>query len=356
MSVRQILSFIHSSTHPFIPSNCVQHLSQEKTLKAIHKIRAAVIGCGGMGSHHVKTLAAHPAFDLVAGCDVNPAALGNLPPAAARYADAAEMFEKHKLDLVSLILPNHLYEPMVKLAAAHGACVFTEKPFGHTLASCRAMIATLRAAGLRGWVGAQRKYAAHFREARGLLRDMPLDFVNVVFTYFWGPAFGDPGWRGDRARSGGVAVIDSGWHVLDALSWLVGDPDTVVCQLGFLESHPDIDDKAVIQFRYPSGAIGSVVISYTLPRSAMELTFAAGRRSVYLDYNALVAYSDARETQRIEAAKDEPIFTAMYDELAMAFGGDESAYVTDLARAERIMKTVDACYRSAQEGGAVKSV
>jgi len=325
-------------------------------LEASNKLRVAVVGCGGMGAHHVKTLAAHPAFELVAGCDVNPAALGNLPAAAARYADAAEMFEKHKLDLVSLILPNHLYEPMVALAAAHGACVFTEKPFGHTLSSCRAMIATLQAAGLRGWVGGQRKYAKHFREARDLLRDMPLDFVNVLFTYFWGPAFGDPGWRGDRARSGGVAVIDSGWHVLDALSWLVGDPDAVVCQLSYLKSHPDIDDKAAIQLRYPSGAIGSVVISYTLPRSAMELTFAAGRRSLCLDYNALVAFDDARETQRIKARKDEPMFMAMYGELARAFGGDASAYVTDLARAERIMQVVDACYRSAEQGTAIEIV
>ena len=319
-----------------------------------HAIRAGVVGCGGMGRSHVKTLAEHPAFELVAGCDIDPEALENLPEDAARYADAEAMLDEHKLDLVSLILPNHLYEPMVELAAAHGACVFTEKPFGHTLASCRAMIAALEAAGLRGWVGAQRKYASHFRKARELVAGMRLDFVNVLFTYFWAPAFADPRWRGERAKSGGVAVIDSGWHVLDVLDWFLGGPDTVSAQLSFLEAHPDIDDKAAIHLRYPSGAIGSVVISYTLPRAGMELIFAAGPTSLTLDYGGLSVYEAREETTRIDAEGDDTLFPDMYGELARAYAGDTSAYLTDVHRAERIMQVVDAAYRSARGGKPVQ--
>lgn len=300
---------------------------------SVEKIRAGVIGCGGMGTHHVKTLAEHEAFQLVAGCDISSDALTSLPPSAARYQDAEEMFARHKLDLVSLILPNHLYEPMVKLACAHGADVFTEKPFGHTLQSCRAMIACLEAAGRRAWVGGQRKYASHFRTARDLLCGMDVDFVNVLFTYFWGAAFADPGWRGDRAKSGGVAVIDSGWHVLDALSWLVGDPDAAFCQLAYLASHPDIDDKAAIQFHYPRGTIANVVISYTMPRSQLEMSFVAGRQSLHLNYDALTLHDGPKETRRVGALPDEPLFRPMYDELLKARSGDTSAFVTDMRRA-----------------------
>ena len=321
---------------------------------ASRRIRAGVIGCGGMGTAHVKTLAEHKAFELAAGCDINPEALKNLPEGVPGYASAKEMLAKHKLDLVSIIVPNHLYEPMVKLACRHGACVFTEKPFGHTLASCRRMIRALEAAGLRGWVGAQRKYAKHFQKARELLRKMPLDFVNLVFTYFWGPAFSDPGWRGDRARSGGVAVIDSGWHALDALSWFVGDPDAVFCQLTFLETRRDIDNIAAVQLHYPSGTIGSAVISYTQPRSMMDFTFSSQRKNLYLGYGGLTLHEDHQETLKIEAEPNEPIFVTMYDELARAYRGARSAYVTDMHRAERIMQVVDACYRSAKTGRAVR--
>ena len=311
------------------------------------KIRAGIIGCGGMGRSHVKTLAEHESFELVAGCDISPEALDNLPEGAARFDDAEAMFAKHDFDLVSLILPNHLYEPMTRLACAHGACVFTEKPFGHTLASCRAMIATLEAAGLRGWVGGQTKYQSHFVKARELVAEMSLDFVNVLFTYFWAHAFGDPRWRGDRSRSGGVAVIDSGWHVLDILDWFLGGPDAVSAQLSFLETIPDIDDKAAIHLRYPSGAIASVVISYTLPKATMELTFSAGPRSLYLSREGLGVFESTEEVMHVEPQADEQVFPRMYGELAKAYSGDFSAYVTDVRRAERIMQVVDACYRSA---------
>jgi len=318
------------------------------------KIRAGVIGCGGMGRAHVQALAGHEAFELVAGCDINREALDNLPDDAARYREAEAMLAEHKLDLVSIIVPNCLYEPMVKLAAAHGACVFTEKPFGHNLASCRAMIATLEAAGLRGWVGAQRKYAAHFRKAGELVEGMALDFVNVVFTYYWPRAFADPGWRGDRARSGGVAVIDSGWHVLDCLDWFLGGPDAVSAQLAFLAAHPDIDDKAAIHLHYPSGLVGNVFISYTLPKADMDITFSAGPRSLYLNYERLSVFDAREEVAHLDAVKDEPLFPAMYDELAKAYAGDTSAYLTDMHRAERIMRVVDAAYESARDGKPVQ--
>ncbi|MBM4038956.1 MAG: Gfo/Idh/MocA family oxidoreductase [Planctomycetes bacterium] len=314
---------------------------------ASEKTKVGVIGCGGMGAAHVKTLAEHEAFELVAGCDINMAALDSLPPGVARYQDPEVMFERHKLDLVCLILPNHLYEPMAGLACVHGADVFTEKPFGHNLESCRAMIAALEAAGRRAWVGGQRKYSAHFRTARDILCGMQPDFIHALFTYFWAPAFADPGWRGDRAKSGGVALIDSGWHVLDLLSWLVGDPVSAFCQLSYLKSHPDTDDKAALQLRYRSGAIATVTISYTLPKSQLELTFAAGRESLLLNYERLALFEGAQETMSVPATRDEPLFRWMYDELVKARAGSPAAYVTDMYRAERIMAVVDAAYRSA---------
>ena len=212
------------------------------------------------------------------------------------------------------------------------------------------MIAALEAAGRRAWVGGQRKYSSHFRTARDILCGMRPGFVHALFTYFWGPAFADPGWRGDRAKSGGVAVIDSGWHVLDLLSWLVGDPVSAFCQLGYLKSHPDIDDKAALQLRYRSGTVATVTISYTLPRSQLELTFAAGRESLHLNYERLALYDGTQETTSVPATRDEPLFRWMYDELAKARAGSHAAYVTDMRRAERIMAVVDAAYRSAASG------
>ena len=151
-----------------------------------------------------------------------------------------------------------------------------------------------------------------------------------------------------------MAVIDSGWHVLDILDWFLGGPDAVSAQLSFLDAYPDIDDKAAIHLRYPSGAIASVVISYTLPKATMELTFSAGPRSLYLSREALGVFEAREEVMHVEPQADEQVFPRMYGELARAYSGDPSAYVTDVRRAERIMQVVDAAYRSARDGKLVQ--
>ena len=44
-------------------------------------------------------------------------------------------------------------------------------------------------------------YLPHFPVARERLADLSIDFINVVFTYFWGHAFSGMGWRGDRKKA-----------------------------------------------------------------------------------------------------------------------------------------------------------
>jgi UDP-N-acetylglucosamine 3-dehydrogenase len=156
------------------------------------RIRIGVIGCGGMGSAHVKAIQANPEFEFVAGCDINSAALAELPGTVKRYNDGRQLIKNEKLDLVSIILPNYLYEPHVCMAAERGISVFCEKPFGKDLDSCHRMIKSLRDNGTRGWVSAQRKYLDSFVEARKRLKNTPPDFIHLVFTYFWSKAF-----RGD---------------------------------------------------------------------------------------------------------------------------------------------------------------
>ena len=86
----------------------------------------------------------------------------------------------------------------------------------------------------------------------------------------------------------------------------------------------------------------------------MELTFSAGPRSLYLSREGLGVFESTEEVMHVEPQADEQVFPRMYDELASAYSGDPSAYVTDTRRAERIMQVVDACYRSARDGKPVQ--
>ena len=318
------------------------------------RIRAAVIGCGGMGRAHVQTLLAHEGFELAAGCDVNPQALAQLPDGVGRYEQAEPMLRRERPDLVCIIVPNDLYEPMVALAAQEGACVFCEKPLGNGLENCRRIVGHADRAGVRGWVGAQRKYLPHFQRLRRELGGERPDFILAQFTYYWAPAFGDMRWRGERARSGGVAVIDSGWHLLDCLSWLAGRPQSVFARCTRLPHRPEIDDRAAVQLTYPWGGLANLTISYTIPRDALDITVMAGRRALCFGYDGLTVYDGSRQVERVEAVRGADEFRAMYDELWKALQGDPDAYVTDFGRAGEIMEVVEACYESDRSGRTVR--
>jgi predicted dehydrogenase len=318
-------------------------------------LKIGIVGCGGMGNGHVQAVLRNPDFELVAACDVNPAALDTIPAHVPRFSEAAEMFSRVPMEMVTLVLPNYLYEPTVMMAAEHGVNVFCEKPLGTDLASCRRIVETARTRGIRGWVSSQRKYLPQFLAAREKLALLSVDFVSVVFTYYWAPAFTSMGWRGDRKKSGGVAVIDSGWHVFDVLSWLMGNPQTVFAQLGASRTVPDIDEKAAIQLRYPSGALANLTISYAVPKNTFEFLFTDRDKAVTITYEAMQYFEGGKLINSVEPEEQLETMDAMYATLFTAVRQTTaSPFITTLEQAEAIMTVIDACYRSAASGQMVK--
>ena len=314
-----------------------------------------IVGCGGMGQNHVQAVLHNPGFKLAAVCDVNPAAFEAVPREVPRYSEAREMFKDHRLDLATLVLPNYLYEPTVELAATHGVSVLCEKPLGQNLASCERILETARKHGIRGWVSSQRKYLPHFIAAREKLAGMEIDFVNVVFTYYWAPAFGSMGWRGDVKKSGGIAIIDSGWHVFDALHWLMGKPASVFAQVSASRAEPGVDEKAAIQLRYPSGALGNLTISYTAPQNTFEFLFTDGNKAVVITYDNCRYFEGGSLVASDEPKEKVNVMEAMYAELLAAAGqGAKAPYITTFDQAGQIMSVIDAAYRSAASGQLVK--
>ena len=318
-------------------------------------VKIGMVGCGGMGNAHVQAVLRNPAFELVAVCDVNPAAFEKVPGGVPRYDDAGEMFRKHPMEMATLVLPNYLYEPTVELAARHGVNVLCEKPLGRDLASCRRIVETAREHGIRGWVSSQRKYLPHFVAARERLSKLSVDFVSVVFTYYWAPAFAAMGWRGDRQKSGGVAVIDSGWHVFDALLWLMGQPESVFAQLCASRKVPDIDEKAAIQMRYPTGTLANLTIGYTVPKNTFEFLFTDQEKAISITYEAMEYFEGGKLIETVAPKESLDVMDAMYGVLLTAVRKtDPAPYLTTLEQAEQIMTVIDACYCSAESGQLVK--
>jgi UDP-N-acetyl-2-amino-2-deoxyglucuronate dehydrogenase len=321
----------------------------------MRKLRFAVIGAGGMGSGHVSTLQAHPRGELVVACDVDEAALEPLSAAGTRTTtDWKLALDPQEVDAAIITLPHHLYPEVVNTALARGIHVLKEKPFARDLDDARAMLRAAEKSSAVLMVAGQGRYSAGYQRAKAIADSGVLGNVFLargVITYRWGGAITDNWrWRGTRALSGGTAIIDSGWHILDVMVWLRGMPETVYCTTGQGNALPgdyDVDDRAVLSLEYADGGIASVICCFICLPSARQVFLHGTEASLEVTDSAVHLHRGDQENAEVTRFQGEgdllrpqlDHFLALVDA-----GGDPAAGAREAYDVQRI---IDAAYRSA---------
>ena len=322
-------------------------------------LRVGAIGVGGMGGAHLR--AAHALvedFEIVAVCDANPSARESAARTcdATPYEDYHALYERDDLDAVLVTLPHRLYREVVAAALERNLHVFKEKPLARTLADAAYLRDLARERERIVLVAGQSKYLPSYIEAKRLLDEGAIGSVFLasgVITYRWGGAVQNRwGWRGVHAESGGVAIIDSGWHVLDLLHWYRGTPERVYATVGTMRAAPqsdyDVDDKAVLALDYPDGGIGSVTITFVAQPSEKRIVLYGTDGTLDVRDDVLHRWEGDRvETVTLPSAPD--ALEAQLRHFARAVRGEE-APIADADRAFAIQWIVDAAYRSAAAG------
>lgn len=197
--------------------------------RSADRLRAGVIGAGGIvRDGHVPALR-RAGVDVVAVCDTNrprarslAAALG-IPHA---FASHQELLALDGLDLVTVGAPNALHAPIVLDALASGRHVLCEKPIATSSADARRMVAAARRAGTLLGVNQHMRFdpsARLMREqvASGALGEVYLADVRLA-RQSGIPGYGS--WFTRRDLAGAGALFDIGVHMLDLALFLLGFP------------------------------------------------------------------------------------------------------------------------------------
>lgn len=188
-------------------------------------VRVALVGLGWAArSIWLPRLGADPAYAVVAVVDPDPAgraaALDAVPDAVA-VADAAEL-TADTVDLAVVAVPNHLHAATACGLLERGVAVFLEKPVCLTADQARDLAAAEARGGAVLLAGSAARYRADVRALHAAVAELgPVRHV----TASWVRASGVPdagGWFTDRRRSGGGALVDLGWHLLDAVTPVLG--------------------------------------------------------------------------------------------------------------------------------------
>ncbi|HEX9580143.1 MAG TPA: Gfo/Idh/MocA family oxidoreductase [Gemmatimonadales bacterium] len=326
-------------------------------------VRVGVIGTGAISQvAHLPVLSRMKDVELVGVCDSDFAKARTI---AARfqvanvYEDIEDLLRDGRPDAVAVCTPNHLHEVHVETALAAGTHVLCERPLALSVAGVERIAATRQRAARSVMVGMNHRFRTDVQAVRGFVRSGGVGALRTVRCgwYMFRPTGQASGWRQQRARAGGGAMLDLGLSVVDLALWLSGSPAprrvSAVLARG---SDAELEDAGAALIVCDGGVSIFVDVSRAFVGEAerfwLDLMGSTGSASI----SPLRLYRDVRGTPSnvtpAGASGREDAFTASYRAewahfLAVARGHVEAPDLSDQLAVHRALEAV---YRSADQG------
>ena len=110
-------------------------------------VRVAVIGVGGRGASHIKSLRAIEGVEVVAVCDPDASKMNWVrkdDPNVEQIEDFREVLDRNDIDAITTAAPNHWHAAMTVTGCQAGKHVYVEKPVSHSIWEGRKMVEAAR--------------------------------------------------------------------------------------------------------------------------------------------------------------------------------------------------------------------
>lgn len=339
----------------------------------------ALIGYGGMGRWHVEKLRTLPEFEIAGVYDILPERReAAVKDGLTAYDSLESLLADASVELVTIATPNDLHRPIAIQAMAAGKHVISEKPVTLSSRDLQAMIDASRKYGRIFSVHQNRRWDEDFLIIKQIYDQNSLGRVFNIESRVHGSR-GVPGdWRNTWLQGGGM-ILDWGVHMLDQLLMLVDEPVvSTFCTVSHV-TNDEVDDgfKAIITFGsgltaqvevgtsnfinlprwYMQGENGTAVIhDWALSGEIVKVSDWEKRDAVPVVTAAGLTKTMAPRTeetiQRYPLPKVESDVRDYYRNIARAIRGEEEQLVTH-AQMMRVMRLMEACFKSAEENAVV---
>jgi predicted dehydrogenase len=313
-------------------------------------VRAGLVGAGGVGARHARTLAGFDDVDLVAICD---------PVAAAAEALAGEVDARHVPDLTGLLavgldavwlcVPPFAHGELELSVVRAGLPFFVEKPLAADLGVAEHVAAAVAAAGLPTATGYHWRHLDTVERARSALAGAAVRLVDAR----WWSTTPPPVWWSRQERSGGQ-VVEQATHLLDLVRLLAGEVVEVVgASAPSSAAGRDVPDAGAAVLRLECGAVGTVSVSCVLPAlTAAGLEVVGDGIALELTETALrVRTRDGEVRAEPEVDARRAVDRAFVDLLSGRGGAPGTVDVAEALRTHRLAWAVSEATRT---GGTVR--
>ena len=264
---------------------------------AAKRLRLGMVGGGQgafIGAVHRMAARLDDKYALVAGAlssdadraRASGAELG-LDPARS-YGSWSDMLEgetgrEDGIDVVSIVVPNHLHYEIAKAFLENGIHVICDKPMTVTLEESLDLVKTADAAGAVFVLTQNNTGYPMVRQARAMVADGTLGDIQVIrasYVQDWLTTALDAegqkqaAWRTDPAQAGaGGSIADIGVHAFNLAAFVSGlELDEVCADLRSYVPGRKLDDNANVLLRYKGGATGTLWTSQVAPGNYNRLS------------------------------------------------------------------------------------
>jgi len=218
-------------------------------------VKVGMVGLGHMGQLHMLNAMRVDGVKVVAAADKEKKNRTYAERFHVKaYDDYKKLIDSEELDAVIVSLPNFLKKEGVFYASERGLDIFLDKPFSRGFAEAEAIMQNAQHNGTRLMVGVNYRYFPCVQKLKtkldsGELGDTVIATSELVLN---GPISHGavphpvPEWWLNKDLAGGGALLDLGYHLVDLLTWMLGDFEVSYSNLGHKLNLPVEDAGTVV--------------------------------------------------------------------------------------------------------------
>lgn len=256
-------------------------------------LNTVVIGLGKQCTEdHLPAIKESELFNLIAVTDPDNEKLSLISKTydvpGYKTIDGLIKSKGNEADVALVAVPHNQYVKIIKKLASYSVDVIKEKSFATSVGEANLLRGIIEETSISIYVTLQRRFNPIFITFKQLTKRIG-KIYSIEGRYTLNISRLDEGWRADREKAGGGALIDMGYHFVDLIVWYFGLPDSITCRLssGNRENQKyNVEDTALINFIYNDmgednvRVLGNTIISRVYPKKEESLTVYGSKGSV----------------------------------------------------------------------------
>ncbi len=344
------------------------------------KKKLAIVGYGGQGAWHANWALKSDVISLAGIFDISEKRVKAAQDLGIHtYASREELLADESVDIVLCATPNDVHKDIVISALRAGKNVICEKPVALSVSDFDDMCAAAKESGKLFTVHQNRRWDVDYLAIRGLIRSGEIGETVNIESRIHGSRGIPSDWRCHKPYGGGM-ILDWGVHLIDQMMQLIPEKATsIYCETNNITTD-EVDDGFNLRMTFESGKRATVEVGtynfLALPRFYFQ---AKQGTAVIEDWQKkckvakLKAWNEkevlpvqtAAGITKTMAPRDELTLDMyeidrpssdvhdFYRNVVLAVDGKEEQLIK-LPEVRRVLCVMEAAFRSAEQGTAVK--